>query len=175
MENLYSILRSESLQNLHLGVSRILKTCVIHYLSSDKMYSNLEDLCRKQKRPMLLELSLHKAFNGKLTHSEARCDETRCIWCLLCCSDNEARLGGCFLRCSDRFIAHPTSFKSTAIVFIRSTISVEHELMVHTKRLPRIQEAEALATIIIGYGRLHPIDPTGSDRIQSIINHTTCF
>lgn len=71
-DDLYSIFTFEPLHKFHLGVSRLLKNCLIQYLSSEKMYSHPDGPSGKQKRVSLLKTPLFRACNSILAQIEEK-------------------------------------------------------------------------------------------------------
>lgn len=72
VEDLYSMFTFEPLHNLHLGVSRLLKTCLVQYLSSDEIYSHPCGPNGKRKRLSSVRMALLRACNAILAHVEEK-------------------------------------------------------------------------------------------------------
>lgn len=64
MEDLYSMFTFEPFQNLHLRVSRISKSRLVHFLSYNVVYSHSFGRTANRKMLSSLNLSLMKARNG---------------------------------------------------------------------------------------------------------------
>lgn len=69
-ENFYYLLTFEPLQNFQLGVSRLLKLRLVHYLSSDELQSHPESPARRRKRFSSVRLPLLRACSTILAHTE---------------------------------------------------------------------------------------------------------
>lgn len=72
MEDMSSIFRFEQLHNLHLGVPRLLKSCLIQCLSCDDVYRGPPGLAGERRKLSLLKIWLFEACSGILVHVEER-------------------------------------------------------------------------------------------------------
>lgn len=70
MEDFYSILTSEPMQNLHVRVSKFLSTCLIQDFSPEDEYSHPAGPCEKRKRPSLRKRPLQRACSDTMQHIE---------------------------------------------------------------------------------------------------------
>lgn len=72
VKNLYSMFMFESLHNLHLGVSKLLKLFLAQYLSSHETCGHLRGPAGRQKSLSLVRLSLLKSCSDILSHIEEK-------------------------------------------------------------------------------------------------------
>lgn len=72
LEDLYSIFTSEAFHRHYVKVSKLLKNCLIQYLSSEKICSSTAGPSGEQKRLRLLKMPLMTACHGILAHNEKK-------------------------------------------------------------------------------------------------------
>lgn len=72
VENFNSTFKFEPLFNLQLKLPRLLKTCFIHFLSSDEMYSHLLGPLGKRNRFTSMRVPPLKLCSGVLSHIEEK-------------------------------------------------------------------------------------------------------
>lgn len=72
VKSVYSIVTSEWFEVLRSEVSRLLKTILTQYLSSDEIYSHPGGLSGSQERVNLVKLLLRKVCSGVLTSIEVK-------------------------------------------------------------------------------------------------------
>lgn len=72
VDDLYSLTTFNSSQNHHLGVFRLLESCLIHYFLCADVYSHPLRPAGKQSKLSLLKTPVLKGRNGTLAHVEER-------------------------------------------------------------------------------------------------------
>lgn len=68
----YSTFRFELLHDFHMEMSRFMELCLVHFLSSEDIYSHPESPAREQKRLSSVMMPLLKAFNAISALTEKR-------------------------------------------------------------------------------------------------------